>query len=597
MAREQLAMLELLWDMITGKTGAISKIEYFPQKEAYPTESGPEQQLERAAPESQGISSDLLCSLLKELASREDMDMHQFMLLRGGKVICESSFAPYQRGVWHISHSMCKSVTGMAVGLLISEDQLRLDDRVIDVFGKRKNILGVLRQRDITIRHLLTMTSNVSYNEPRIFAGNEWTKSFLESSVHDTPGTVFEYNSMNSYMLSAVITEITGQTMMEYLRPRLWEPLGITRVFWESSPQNITKGGWGLFIRPEDAAKLGQLYLQMGMWNGRQIIPEDWVRESVKKQVIIDKEDPEGRGYGYQIWEGLREGGYNFNGMLGQNVIVYPDLKMVAVTNAANRELFQNGAMREIIERYFCENFCPPEVLPENPAAYSRLKTLEKRLSEGGIHIPGIERGGWKNRTGRNKMMPAARESMKELDGRVYELEQQQTGLFPLMMQVFHNNFTDGIRRIGFRCADGRFYMNVWEGECRQEIEIGINQAVPVTIIEHEEPYLTAVKGEFASDEERRLVLKIDIAYLEEAARRKLNIYWSKEKDKIEIRWDEIPGEHVILDGLDTVTDELKGSFVLNSLKEAGGLEMLKMAVRNTVQPVTYGRQVTELQN
>lgn len=594
MAREQLALLELLWGMITGKTGAISKIDYFPQKEAWSESATGSQSLERAVPETQGISSEMLCDMLGKLNNRSEMDLHQFMMLRNGKVICECSFAPYQTGMWHISHSMCKSITGMAIGLLISEGRLNLDDRVIDIFGKRKNILGALRQRDITVRHLLTMTSNVSYNEASIFSGNEWTKNFLEASVHDVPGESFEYNSMNSYMLSAMITEITGETMMDYLRPRLWEPLGITKIFWETSPQNVTKGGWGLFIRPEDAAKLGQLYLQKGMWKGEQIIPEEWVEESIKKQTDTAKDQPDSGGYGYQIWQGIRPGSFAFNGMLGQNVIVYPDLNIVTVTNAANSELFQNGVMREIIESYFDEDFCVPAVLPENALAYDKLRALEKRLSKGGTAVPGIEKGGWKKRSGVNVRTAITRESMKKLDGNMYELEQKQAGLFPLMMQVFHNNFTDGIRRIGFHYANGRFYMNVWEGECRQEIEIGINKAASVVITEHDEPYLAAVTGEFAVDEERRLVLKIDIAYLEEAARRKMKIYFSNEEDKIEIRWDEVPGERVILNGLDVVTDDSKSSFFLNSLKGMGGIEMLAMAVKNTVQPVTYGERVTE---
>lgn len=594
MAREQLAVLELLWGIITGKTGAISRIAYSPQKPAWTEADSADMPLLRATPESQGISSSMLYDMLKRLKGKPEMDMHQFLMLRNGKVICECSFAPYQTGVWHISHSMCKSITGMAIGLLISEGRLSLNDRVIDIFGKRKNILGVLRQREVTVRHLLTMTSNVAFNELGIFYGNEWTKGFLEAGVRDISGEVFDYNSMNSYMLSAIITEITGEAMMDYLRPRLWEPLGITKVFWECSPQNVTKGGWGLFIRPEDAAKLGQLYLQSGRWNGRQIIPEEWVLESVKKQVDTDTSQPDIGGYGYQIWQGVRAGSFNFNGMLGQNVIVYPDLNIVVVTNAANREFFQNGAMREIIEDYFNGNFCPPEVLPEDEGAYSRLKGLVKRLSEGGMHVPGIEKGGWTKRHRRRPKNIPARESVRKLDGKVYELEQQQVGIFPLIMQVFHNNFTDGIRRIGFRYANGRFYMDVWEGECRQEIEIGINKAASVTIIEHDEPYLAKVTGEFASDEERRLVLKIDIAFLEEAARRKLRLYFSKEEERIEIRWDEIPGEHVILSGLDAVTDESKSSFFLNSLREVGGMEMMKIAVRNTVQPVTYGRRMRE---
>ncbi|MEG0355074.1 MAG: serine hydrolase [Lachnospiraceae bacterium] len=256
MAKDYFAMIELIWGLLSKKTGSVNKVEYVPQKPSFPKEEEYEQPLERTAPETQGVSSELLYQFLKELSEDEKMDMHHMMVLKNGKVISECSFAPYPKGMWHITHSLCKSITGMAIGMLIEEGKLSLEDRVIDIFGKRKNILGAIRQRDVTVKHLLNMTSNVSFNEAGIIWGNEWTKGFLESAVHDTPGTGFEYNSMNSYMLSAIVTELTGQSMMEYLEPRLWEPLGITKVFWETSPQKITKGGWGLFLCAEDAAKL-----------------------------------------------------------------------------------------------------------------------------------------------------------------------------------------------------------------------------------------------------------------------------------------------------------------------------------------------------
>ena len=181
------------------------------------------------------------------------------------------------------------------------------------------------------------MASGVSFNETGAVAGSDWVKGFLEAGIHDSPGTKFEYNSMNSYMLSAVVTEITGETMMDYLRPRLWEPLGITKVFWETCPKGITKGGWGLFLTPEDAAKLGWLYRCKGVWNGQQIIAQEWIEESVKKQIDTD-EDGSSCGYGYQIWPKKREGSFNFNGMLGQNVLVYPDLDLVKIGRASCRE-------------------------------------------------------------------------------------------------------------------------------------------------------------------------------------------------------------------------------------------------------------------
>lgn len=158
----------------------------------------------------------------------------------------------------------------------VSEGKLSLDTKIVDVFRKNVSLFGFIRQKDLTVRHLLTMTSGVSFNETGAISGNDWVKGYLEAFCHHEPGTYFEYNSMNTYMLSAIITEITGETMLDYLKPRLFAPLGITWVFWETCPKGKNKGGWGLFLCVEDMAKLGQLYLDGGKWKGQQVIPEDW---------------------------------------------------------------------------------------------------------------------------------------------------------------------------------------------------------------------------------------------------------------------------------------------------------------------------------
>ncbi|MEG0227420.1 MAG: serine hydrolase [Lachnospiraceae bacterium] len=523
------------------------------------------------------------------------MDMHHMMVLKNGKVISECSFAPYPKGMWHITHSLCKSITGMAIGMLIEEGKLSLEDRVIDIFGKRKNILGAIRQRDVTVKHLLNMTSNVSFNEAGIIWGNEWTKGFLESAVHDTPGTGFEYNSMNSYMLSAIVTELTGQSMMEYLEPRLWEPLGITKVFWETSPRKITKGGWGLFLCAEDAAKLGQLYLQKGNWKGEQILPEEWVEASVTKQSEGLLEQG-GNSYGYQIWMGKREGSFNYNGMLGQNILVYPDLQMVLMTYAGNHEFFQNGRMREIIETYFERDLKPSAQLDENPYAYSKLRALERKLSMGDMQRPCIQQGGW--RTGKKGKRSFFRRNdridLSELDGNSYQMTQQKAGIFPLLMQVFHNNFADGIARIDFEYQEGRLWMRFGEGDQEHRFCVGFSEAVVTEIVEHGEPYCIAVQGKAALDEDKCIVLKIKIAFLEEASRRLLKIHFSKDLKEMEVYWDETPGKQVIMSGLDMVTAQEKSNFIMNGLKEKGGMELIQIVADDIIRPVTHGVLVTE---
>ena len=244
----------------------------------------------------------------------------------------------------------------MAIGLLIDEGKLSLDENIYNIFPGKVNPLIKIFRPEVTVRHLLTMTSGVTFNESGIVSGNDWLESYLNAPVSGKPGTEFQYNSLNTYVLSAIVSARTEMTLEEYLRPRLFEPLGITRYLWETCPKGITKGGWGLFICPEDMAKLGQLYLNHGIWHEKQIIPADWIRESTTKQV----DSIEGTyGYGYQIWMENRLNSFEFNGMLGQNVIVYPDLDMVIVTCAGNNDVYLFLLLHRIQKPCNISQICP----------------------------------------------------------------------------------------------------------------------------------------------------------------------------------------------------------------------------------------------
>lgn len=595
MAKTELAVAELIWNMIARKTGNVGKVDFFPQKPAFPFGEGfpgreeAEQPLERAIPETQGISSARIAAFLKDLALHESIDIHQIMLVRNGKVICECGFAPYPAGMWHASYSMCKSITGMAIGMLIAEGKLKLGDKVIDVFHTRKNLFNIFRLKDVTVENLLDMTSCVSFNETGIVSGNDWVRGYLESGLAGVPGRDFEYNSMNTYMLSAMVTEITGESLMEYLRPRLWEPMGIRRIFWETCPKGITKGGWGLFICPEDAAKLGMLYLQNGNWKGEQLVPEEWVRTSSTLHMETPSE-MSSHGYGYQMWMGGREGSFNYNGMLGQDVLAYRDLNMVVVTNAGSKELFQNCVLLGIVKKYFEGDYNPPSRLPDDLRSQIMLQHVIEEMEGRRTGLPVIEKGGWEKRKAVYIRSTLRQNRIHYLDGKTYEMEEKHVGLMPLMMQVFHNNFTDGIGKIGFTAAGNRLFIHLFEGEEEISLEIGFVKARRHVSF-HGDIYRLGVKGEFSTDEDGRMVLKIDFAFLEEACRRKVKLYF--DGDTLEAHWDETPGKEVIMEGLDSLTDiGGKMGFLLNTIKESGGIDVFHILVERTVQPVCTGRLI-----
>lgn len=604
MAKEQIAVAELVLNMILGKTGG-TRVDYFPQKPDFPFDAVYEQAFVRATPESQGISSDLFTALLRELDASKDTEMHHFMALRHGKVICECNFAPYPKGMWHITHSMCKSITGMAIGMLIEEEKLKLDENIYDIFPDHINAFSKIFRPVITVENLLTMTSGVTFNESGIVSGNDWLGSFLNASVNGKPGTEFQYNSLNTYVLSAIVTKRTGETLTEYLTPRLFGPLGITKYYWETCPKGITKGGWGLFLCAEDMAKLGQLYLQRGKWNGQQLVSEYWIEISTARHL---KTQNDTYGYGYQLWMEQRPGSFEYNGMLGQNVIIYPDMDMVLVTNAGNKEMFQDCIMLNIIRKYFPVNYHPADVLPENPLSYSLLKRLCGELENGENNNRSTSlRGGWKrNVVSRRKHSdkkysyrisaavdrPSDHHSfMRAVSGRTYVMEQQNIGIAPLFVQVFHNNMTDGISEISFTYDAGNFCVSFTEGEVIHKLPVGFGKAADGCVDLHGEHYLVATLGEFARDENDIPVLKLEITFIEECVKRKAHIFFH-EDDEIEIRWNETPGKKMILAGLSSITEELSGNFLYNSLLGDHNItttELLHRLMEQTIEPAVRG--------
>lgn len=603
MAKEQIAVAELVLNMILGKTGG-TRVDYFPQKPDFPFDAVYEQAFVRATPESQGISSDLLAALLRELDASKDTEMHHFMALRHGKVICECNFAPYPKGMWHITHSMCKIITGMAIGMLIEEEKLKLDENIYDIFPDHINAFSKIFRPVITVENLLTMTSGVTFNESGIVSGNDWLGSFLNASVNGKPGTEFQYNSLNTYVLSAIVTKRTGETLTEYLTPRLFGPLGITKYYWETCPKGITKGGWGLFLCAEDMAKLGQLYLQRGKWNGQQLVSEYWIEISTARHL---KTQNGTYGYGYQLWMEQRPGSFEYNGMLGQNVIIYPDMDMVLVTNAGNKEMFQECIMLNIIRKYFPVNYHPADVLPENPLSYSLLKRLCGELENGENNNRSTSlRGGWKrNVVSRRKHSdkkysyrisaavdrPSDHHSfMRAVSGRTYVMEQQNIGIAPLFVQVFHNNMTDGISEISFTYDAGNFCVSFTEGEVIHKLPVGFGKAADGCVDLHGEHYLVATLGEFARDENDIPVLKLEVTFIEECVKRKAHIFFH-EDNGIEIRWNETPGKKMILAGLSSITEELSGNFLYNSLLGDHNIttELLHRLMEQTIEPAVRG--------
>lgn len=344
--------------------------------------------LSRSTPELQGLSSTGILNFLNAVETQK-LNVHSLMVLRHGHVVAEGWWAPYAPDLKHTLYSLSKSFTSTAVGMAVGEKRLTVNDKVISFFPNEKPAtvsenLGAMRVKD-----LLTMSTGHD-KEPAIRTETNWVKAFLAQPVEHEPGTFFVYNSLATYMLSAIVQKVTGQTVLAYLKPWLFDPLGIEGADWEVDPMGINTGGWGLRLKTEDIAKFGQLYLQKGVWNGKQLLAANWIADATKFEIQSKgggsrpKEDNDWQqGYGYQFWR-CRHDAYRGDGAHGQYCIVMPNEEMViAITS-------ETSDMGAILDNVW--NHILTAVKGKTLAADTQAQTqLKKKLTSLALPIQHVE--------------------------------------------------------------------------------------------------------------------------------------------------------------------------------------------------------------
>ena len=294
--------------------------------------------LPRSTPEAQGVSSAGIREFI-EAADQQVDTMHSFMLVRHGQVIAECWWKPESAEKPHVLYSLSKSFTSTAVGLAVAEGKLSIDDPVLNFFPDDAPAEPSDKLKAMRVRDLLTMSTG-HQSEPKFRPDEPWVKTFLAHPVEHKPGAHFLYNSPGTYLCSAIVQKQTGQTVLDYLQPRLFEPLGIEGAEWSTSPQGISTGGWGLFLKTEDIAKFGQLYLQKGQWNGKQLIPASWIEQATAKQVSNGSDPTKDwdQGYGFQFWR-CRHGAFRGDGAFGQFCVVLPEQDAVIAITADTKDM------------------------------------------------------------------------------------------------------------------------------------------------------------------------------------------------------------------------------------------------------------------
>ncbi|MCM1329300.1 MAG: beta-lactamase family protein [Ruminococcus sp.] len=595
---KQIRALEWFRGLIGGKeTDGV----YVPQKpKLYPADGSGG--FEELLPEQVGVRSAGLLKMFAGLSAAKGVNPHSAAVLRDGKLIAKADWSPYEIEYPHVSHSLCKSVVSMAVGLAASEKILFLTEKVAPIFKEElpKNPHKFMEK--ITVRNLLTMSSGADFNEAKAVMSKNWVRDFLSSEIKFPPGTDFHYNSLNSYMLSAIVCKRAGTSLSEYLNQRLFRPLGIKNFYWEKCPRGIEKGGWGLYMTLFDYAKLGQLYLNGGTWNGKRIIAESWVKESTSRQ-IVKGESPCRKGYGYQIW--LTRGGYVFSGMLGQNVFVYPERRTVIALTAGSDAVFPDCRAADIIEEFIGDG----ENFSDTPIAEFRYKeaaNLRNALTEAKFGEPlTVSPKPAAAEILRNILLPrkkAPAESEEEnallkaaeiLDGGEIVFEENKGGdLLPMLIQAMSGNFDSGTNRVVFALREETLILTHYDNS-------GNSAGIPLRLdgkpayfdLERRgDVFRLGAVGKFTADEDGAPVLRVMLCFTETACTRLLKFIF--DGDGVTLKFRDSPNLYGAIDeGADILLPVLSGASrkILDTVLES---DAAGYQIRRFLEPTVVGEFV-----
>ena len=279
----------------------------------------------RTTPESMGIPSTKILEYFDSLMRFPNTEIHSVIIMRHGRIVSEIYPKPFMPQYGHTLFSCSKTFTAAAIGIAINERLLKLDDRVVSFFPEHLPYPVSAQLQRITIEDLLTMRSGFVVDTKMRTISKQWIKDYLAHAMNAEPGTRFAYDSIDTYLLSAILQKVTGKTLLQYLKEHIFNNLHITEVKWEYSPEGITTGGWGLYLQPESMAKFGQLLLQKGKWKGKQLIPANWVTQMMQKHVT----NKQGDDYCYQMWRCGNHDAARADGAYGQFIYVLPGKDMV----------------------------------------------------------------------------------------------------------------------------------------------------------------------------------------------------------------------------------------------------------------------------
>ena len=561
--------LKLINRVFSPNKPSFTVVPFYPQKPSFAEPAPISQPFERVTPEEVGIDSLWLNEYIKELCGDKNINLHGITLIKNEKVFFEKDFGLYCGEIWHAVYSMSKTVVCLAVCFAFEEGLLSPGDRpaeLLDIGGIAKISKG-----NLTVKDLLTMSAGISFNELGAVTETDWQKAFFESKSKFEAGEGFEYNSMNSYILSCIIKKVTGVGVNEYLEKRLWKPLGIDMHPWETCPKGMEKGGWGLYLRREDSAKIGVLLMNGGVWQGKRILSEKYISYITRARSKCPSEYG-GFDYGCHVWTSRNYKGFLLNGMFGQNVLGFKESGVIVCSNGGNDEIFQQSGFFNITEKYF-GSLKPKNVLPKNRKAYRALCKTAKKLCTAKAKKENIFA-----RVRRNAFL-------KEISGSEYTLTSKNrvsASLLPVVLRAVQNNYGEGTEKVSFLYQNGVLFTDFISADGVRRVASGFEEGEYTVLDFGGEEYIVGSIARFGKNEDGVPVLTLNCAFCETASDREIKFYFVS-RDKLRFSVKERPGVRLFDKAL-----EMVGAVSKNKLLSAAGkrdLDYLRYRIKATFEP------------
>ena len=571
--------VELLSRLVVGEMDDPSIAPYRPSKPvAMPRDD--KRFFKRVRSAKHGISSLRLYSMLSELETDKDINIHNILVLKNGEVVLDASHPGYATDIPHLAHSMSKTVTGIAIGMLVDAGRVSVEDKMVDYFPECE--YKDKRFADITIDHLLRMASGIPFAEIATVTSENWIADVFNTSLKFKPGERFDYNSVNSYILSVILTKITGESLSDFLGARLFAPLGIKNYFWERCSQGYEKGGWGLFLSAESFAKIGLVVASGGEFFGKRVLSRYWIDEMTAKKSEKTGELSE-FDYGYHIWVGREGGEILFNGMFGQNVWICPKNQTIVVINAGNSELFQRSGTIGTIRKYLGQEY---------DDGYGRDK-FALALRDKAYRF--YESRHWIRENGNRgifRRLGFFKERVSDLWYGIkgeYRFAKNNVGMLPFFLCLMQNNLRRSLDMLSVTVnRSGSVTLSFVEGGDSYAIEFGINRFITSVMDFRGEKYIVRAIAEVIEDEDRKPVYKFELILPEMPNTRRLKI--TRIDGGILLRFSEMPDARLVTQYADSFTaSSAFAGFALATMKRLGSDGFIEALAARLFEPRLVG--------